>query len=110
MGVLENGITPETPVYGVLYDYILGKKKYPSFKEAKSYLISLGWRFHSSDRRWIASPPGPLSLSREGSYELWAIDVKRACVIAREYDIREVKVESFDPCHADVLLAIANEE
>ena len=38
-------------------------------------------------------PAGHFSLSRNGSYSLTADDVKQACVIAREYDIREVEVE-----------------
>ena len=93
MGIRVRGIMPDTPVYGVLYDYFTKKRKYPTFKEAKAYLESLGWSINASLGRWVISPRGHFSLSRNGSYSLTADDVKQACVIARKYDIREVEVE-----------------
>jgi len=87
-------IFPDTPIWGVLYDYIRGKKKYPKWHEAKKYFEAAGWSCNRIGLSYYLHRKGEFFTSK--TFELTLDQLKKACVIAQEHDIREVQVELHD--------------
>ena len=87
-------IFPDTPIWGVLCDYNCGKKKYPKWHEAKKYFEVSGWSCNRCGLCYLLSRKDEFFTGQ--TFQLSLEQLKKACVIAQEHDIREVEVELLD--------------
>lgn len=70
------------------------QKKYPKWHEAKKYFEGAGWSCNRIGFSYYLHRKGEFLTSK--TFELTLDQLKKACVIAQEHNIREVEVELHD--------------